>query len=102
MLVFQTKMDLMPGKLRFWWTGPFWIINNKNGTYQVRKLAREILPKWMNGFRLKPYQGPMPENQFSVEVDHVVTWQGDKSVKENKKIDLGKYITEKIPVMMIS
>ena len=34
-LVFQTKMGVMPGKLRYMWTGPVWIVNNKNGTYQV-------------------------------------------------------------------
>ena len=52
-LVFQTKMGLMLGKLRFRWTTPFWIINNKNGTYQVRMLTGEILLKWVNGFLLK-------------------------------------------------
>ena len=26
-LVFQTRMELMPGKLKFQWTGPYWIIN---------------------------------------------------------------------------
>ena len=31
-LVFQTKMGLMPRKLRFRWTGPYWIVDNKNGT----------------------------------------------------------------------
>ena len=63
-LVFQTKMGLMPGKLRFRWTGPYWIIDSKNGTYQVGTLAGEKVPKWINGFRLKPYQGEMPENPF--------------------------------------
>ena len=69
MLVFQTKMDLMPGKLQFRWTGPFWIINNKNGTYQVRMLTGEILLKWVNGFRMKPYQGAMPKNPLGLEVE---------------------------------
>ena len=68
-LVFQTKMGLMPGKLRFRWTGPFWIVNSKNGTYQVGTLASEIMPKWVNGFRLKPYHGLTPANPFRVEVN---------------------------------
>ena len=25
---------------------------------------REVLGKWVNGFRLKPYQGPMSRNPF--------------------------------------
>ena len=44
-LVFQTKMGLMPGKLRFRWTGPYWIVDNKNGTYQVGTLAGEKLSR---------------------------------------------------------
>ena len=49
-LVFQTKLGLMPKKLRFRWTRPFWIVDSKNDTYQVGTLLREILPKWVNGF----------------------------------------------------
>ena len=63
-LVFQTKMGSMLGKLRFRWTGPFWIVNNRNGTYQVGTLSGDILPKWVNGFRLKPYHGSIPNNPF--------------------------------------
>ena len=67
--VFQTNMRTMPGKLHFRWTEPFWITDNKNGTYKVGMMAGEILPKWVNGFLLKPYQGPMPENPFRVGID---------------------------------
>ena len=59
----------MPGKLRFRWTCPVWIVNNKNGTFQVGTLAGKILPKWVNGFLLKPYHGEMPENPFKAESD---------------------------------
>ena len=31
MLVFQTKMGSMPGKLRFRWTGLVWIVTTKMG-----------------------------------------------------------------------
>ena len=66
-LVFQTKIGLMPGKLRFRWAGEYWIVDNKNGRYQVGTLAGERLPKWINGFRLKPYQEEMPENPFRTD-----------------------------------
>ena len=63
-LVFQTRMGKMPGKLRFRWTGPYWITREFNGSYQLGTLAGEVLGKWVNGFRLKPYKGPMPRNPF--------------------------------------
>ena len=43
-LVFQTKMGSMPEKLRFRWTGPLWIVNTYNGTYQVGTLVG-LLPQ---------------------------------------------------------
>ena len=54
----------MQGKLRFRWTGPFWITKEYNGSYQLGTLAGELLGKWVNGFRLKPYKGQMSENPF--------------------------------------
>ena len=60
-------MGAMLGKLRFRWTGPVWIVNNKNWTYQVGTLSSEILAKWINDFWLKPYHGEMPKNPFKVE-----------------------------------
>ena len=62
-------MGAMPGKLRYRWAGPVWIVNSKNGTYQLGALSSEILSKWVNGFRLKPYHGPIPENPFKVETN---------------------------------
>ena len=59
----------MPGKLRFRWTGPFWVTKEFNGFYQLGKLPRELLSKWVNGFRLKPYKGWMPENPFKEAED---------------------------------
>ena len=43
-LVFETKMGSMPRKLRFRWTGPLWIVNTYNGTYQVGTLVG-LLPQ---------------------------------------------------------
>ena len=63
-LVFQTRMGNMPGKLRFRWTGPFWVTKELNGSYRLGTLAGELLSKWVNGLRLKLYKGRMPENPF--------------------------------------
>ena len=64
-LVFQTRLSAMPSKLRFWWTGPFWIIDEFNGTFQLGTLAGETVKRWVNGFRLRPYQGSTPPNPFA-------------------------------------
>ena len=68
-LVFQTRMGNMLRKLRFRWTGPFWITKEYNGSYQLGTLAGEILGKWVNGFRLKPYKGRMPKNLVQEDED---------------------------------
>ena len=68
-LVFQTRMGKIPGKLRFRWTGPFWITREFNGSYQLGTLAEDVLRKWVNRFRFKPYKGPMPENPFERGTD---------------------------------
>jgi hypothetical protein len=64
-LVFQTKSGKMPGKLKLRWSGPFWIVNARDGTYQLGNLQGEMEPQWVNGFRLKRYLGPMPPNPFA-------------------------------------
>ena len=63
-LVFQTWSELMAGKLRLRWVGPYWIMNNKDGTYSLRMLNGERLAQLVNGFRMKPYYGKMPLNPF--------------------------------------
>ena len=60
----------MPGKLRFGWIDPFCVTKEFNGSYQLGILARELLSKWVNGFRLKPYKGRMPENPFIKSENH--------------------------------
>ena len=64
-LLFQTRLGSMPGKLRFRWTGPFWIIDEFNGTFQLGTLAGDIVKSWANGFRLRPYRGTTPPNPFT-------------------------------------
>ena len=63
-LVFQTRMGNMPGKLRFRWISPFWVTKEFVGSYQLGTLAGELLSKWVNDFRLKPYKARMLENPF--------------------------------------
>ena len=54
----------MLGKLRFRWTGPFWIIDEFNDTFQLGTLVGDIVKSWVNGFRLRPYHGTTPANPF--------------------------------------
>ena len=86
-LIFQTKMGLMTGKLQFRWTGPYWIVVSKNGTYQVGTLAGNKAPKWNNCFRLKPYQGEMPENSFRTEDTDMARDHVEK--KKTRQTNLG-------------
>ena len=72
-LVFQMKMGTMPSKLRFRWTGPFWIVNVYNSTYQVGTLAGHVLPKWITGFRLRTYHDLTPANPFQPEMLHIAS-----------------------------
>ena len=72
-LVFQTRMGSMPGNLCFRWIGPFWIVNAYNGTYQVGTLAGEVLPKWVNDCRLKPYQGSTLANPFPTKMLYIAS-----------------------------
>ena len=60
-LVFQTRMGQMPGKLRFRWTGPYWIVGADNDTFSLGTLARDILRQ-----KVKTYFGPTPPNPFRV------------------------------------
>ena len=68
-LVFQTHMGKMPGKLRFRWIEPYWIVAAENGMFTLGTLAGEILPEKVNGFRLKPYAGATPPNPFNNTTD---------------------------------
>ena len=53
-------------KIKFRWTGPYWIIGVENDTFQlgIRILAGEVLHQKVNGFRLKSYLGPTSPNPF--------------------------------------
>jgi hypothetical protein len=43
-LLFQSRSNLMPEKLRLRWTGPYWIVNEDSGTYELGTLSGEVLP----------------------------------------------------------
>ena len=63
-------MGSMPEKLRFPWTGTYWIMKEFKGSYQLGTFARELLEKWVNIFRLKPYKGSMPANPFKASEEN--------------------------------
>ena len=42
-LFFQTCMGQMPGKLRFRWTGLYWIVETEKDTFQLGTLSGELL-----------------------------------------------------------
>ena len=65
-LVFQTRLGAMLGKLRFRWTGLFWIIDEFNDTFQLGTLADNIVQSWVNEFRLRPYHRTTPPNPFAL------------------------------------
>ena len=62
-------MGKMPRKLRFRWTGPYWIVAAEKGTFTLGTLAGEILPQKVNRFRLKTYAGATPPNTFIKTTD---------------------------------
>ena len=64
-LVFQTRLGAMLGKLRFRWTGLFWIIDEFNDTFELGTLADDIVRSWVTGFRLKSYHRTSPPNPFA-------------------------------------
>ena len=84
-LLFQTRMGNMPGKLRFRWTGPFWITKEYNGSYQLGTLAGEVMGKWANGFRLKPYKGHMPANPFKHDPTQIRRTEEPTPMRNNEE-----------------
>ena len=82
-LVFQTRMGKMHGKLRFRWTGPYWIVAAEKGTFTLGTLAGEVLPQTANGYRRKTYAGPTPPNPFIKITDPTPTDVGPPSGKSS-------------------
>ena len=68
-LVFQTRMGKMPGKLQFRWTGSYWIVAAEKGMFTLGTLAGEILPQKVNRYRLKTYAGATLPNPFKKTTD---------------------------------
>ena len=65
-VIFQTRLGAIPGKLRFQWTGPFKIIDEFNDTFQLGTLTGDIVQCWINGFRRRTYHGTTPPNPFAL------------------------------------
>lgn len=67
-LLFQSRYRLYPRKLKLRWTGPYWIIQKfYDGTFLLGTLSGEWFAKPINGYRLRPYHGPMPPYAFHDE-----------------------------------
>jgi len=55
-------------KLKMHWLGPYqitWVLGI--GTFTLATLDGIALPKTINGFRLKPYFGPIPQEDIMLE-----------------------------------
>jgi hypothetical protein len=54
-LLFNSRLRLMPGKLKSRWTGPFKILNIfPNGVFEIQSFQTNQIFK-VNGYRIKPY-----------------------------------------------
>ena len=85
-LVFQTQMGSMPGKLWFRWIGSYWIVKKFKGSYQLGTLADDVLDKWVNGFWLKPgYKEPMLANPFKTSAQH----RRNQDARDQRTADTG-------------
>ena len=72
-----------PGWGKCWgsYIGPYWITDAIKGTYQLGTLASEVLPKWVNGFQLKPYARPTPPNPFTEAKNNDENVGGEESIE---------------------
>ena len=58
-------------------------------SYQIGMLVGEVLEKWVNGFRLKPYHGPMPRNPFMQPGGGAEIGSGNQISDNQEPIQLG-------------
>ena len=63
-LLYDSKFMKHPGKLQMHWIGPYLVHSiTSGGAVQFQQLDGAMLPKLVNGSRLKPYRtGPEPCN----------------------------------------
>ncbi|XP_042067229.1 uncharacterized protein LOC121810534 [Salvia splendens] len=56
-LLFQSKLKLMPGKLKSKWTGPYTIVALRaNGAVELQGSNPNSAPFMVNGYRVKPFR----------------------------------------------
>ncbi|XP_042028017.1 uncharacterized protein LOC121775106 [Salvia splendens] len=56
-LLFQSKLKLMPGKLKSKWIGPFTIVGLRaNGAVEIQGSAPNSIPFLVNGHRVKVFR----------------------------------------------
>ena len=64
-LVFQTWLDSMPGKLRFHWTGSFWIIDEFNDTFKLGTVAVGWMGSDLNHIKGPSQPIPLPSHAMT-------------------------------------
>ena len=56
-LLYNNRFQKFPRKLQMHWLGPYFVIEIRDsGAVQLAQLDGTVLPGWVNGARLKPYQ----------------------------------------------
>ncbi|XP_047951627.1 uncharacterized protein LOC125196985 [Salvia hispanica] len=56
-LLFQSRLKLMPGKLKSKWIGPYTIVGlRENGAIEIQGSASNSIPFLVNGHRVKVYR----------------------------------------------
>ncbi|XP_042023128.1 uncharacterized protein LOC121770465 [Salvia splendens] len=56
-LLFQSRLKLMPGKLKSKWIGPYMIVSLRaNGTVEIQRRASNSTPFLVNGHRVKVFR----------------------------------------------
>ena len=56
-LLYDSQFQKFTGKLQMHWLGPYFVIEIRDsGAVRLAQLDGTVLPGWVNGARLKPYQ----------------------------------------------
>ena len=56
-LLYDSQFQKFPGKLQMHWLGPYFVIEIRDsGAVRLAQLDGTVLPGWVNGACLKPYQ----------------------------------------------
>ena len=56
-ILYESRFQKFPGKLQMHWLGPYFVIEIRDsGAVRLAQLDDTVLPGWVNGACLKPYQ----------------------------------------------